>query len=335
MLFDRPKSARPDGVRDQIREFVLRYFMRVSDFRLPQAAAAPSNPPEFLKPFQWGRSGEPAEVGFGYSQLYYKLKDTGRIGKFSPQERFAIVDLRELGVKYEWIVVKVRIFNFNLKFHPFGPESIEVQIPLREESLLALSADFITNQDDPEPGVLGRYGFGYAVLPNPPGPSLLAFGPGHFDFGFQTIDFEVDATGAATIRMSFAVNQPRRIVNLPLDPLDLAVRAADSFSMGIVSKLTGPFRKGFESIASFLPAGATELSFDPVLTYISLANLFTGGLASAELSISKEELEREFLVQHFNQHYEMATGALLTYRQIPSWLDAANLPLWVINGIAV
>jgi hypothetical protein len=70
------------------------------------------------------------------------------------------------------------------------------------------------------------------------------------------------------------------------------------------------------------------------VTGISLANLVTGGLAGRQFCISMEELQRRFLVQHFMQHYEMLTGSVLTWRQIPDWLDQANLPQWVITGLS-
>ena len=41
--------------------------------------------------------------GFGFSQLYYKLRDGG-VARFPPEQEFAIVDVRELYSRYEWIV---------------------------------------------------------------------------------------------------------------------------------------------------------------------------------------------------------------------------------------
>jgi hypothetical protein len=40
------------------------------------------------------------------------------------------------------------------------------------------------------------------------------------------------------------------------------------------------------------------------------------------------------LIQHFMQHYQLMVGSLLTWRQIPSWLqrDQGHLPEWVIRG---
>ena len=40
------------------------------------------------------------------------------------------------------------------------------------------------------------------------------------------------------------------------------------------------------------------------------------------------------LVQHFMQHYSMIVNALLTWRQIPNWLDEKSLPEWVKTGVS-
>src|SRR5947209_6047357 len=73
-------------------------------------------------------------------------------------------------------------------------------------------------------------------------------------------------------------------------------------------------------------------SFDPVYTSVSLANLLTANQAAEQFCISREQLEKDFLAQHFTQHYTTIVGSLLTWRQIPNWLDAQALPEWVVTG---
>src|SRR5262249_3716985 len=126
MLYDQPKGgADPQKVRDEFREFVLHYFMRVSAFERPEAYAEQGRkPPKRFPSLSWCPDYEAQKVGFGYSQWYYKLKGSGRIGKFSDDERFRIVDLRHVGTTFEWIVVKVRIYDFNLTLRPRGQESL-------------------------------------------------------------------------------------------------------------------------------------------------------------------------------------------------------------------
>jgi hypothetical protein len=327
-LYDMPKHASGAEVRDELREFILHYFMRISDYRQPEAYAEPgrqarrSGP---LRSLNWCRRGERSDIGFGFSQHYYKLRGSGAVGKFRRREEFAIVDLRELGEKYEWIVLKVRIFNFNLTFRLLGSERAQLVLPLLEETYLVLSRDFVVNADDPEPGVLGKYGFGYAFIRSP-AEGLFAYGPGEFDAAIELIDFRVLTSGETRAHLVFVVNRPDRIMNATVDPVDWSFRIADLFSFGLTSTLFAPVRGVLER----LPLRVSGI--DPVSAYVSLANQLTQGLAADEMCISRAQLERDFLTQHFMQHYQMLVGSLLTWRRIPDWLDRAALPQWIRLG---
>src|SRR5260370_16181310 len=155
-------------MRAQVRGFVLRYFARVSSSYLPKAfePGAPS-PPPFLNPFGLCPGKNVEREGFGQSQLYYKLRDSGRVGKFPEKEQSAIVDMREIGTKYEWIVGDARMFGFNVSVVPLGQSLPYGEIPFRESQLGVISRDFISGKDNPAPGVLGEYGYGLATIKNP------------------------------------------------------------------------------------------------------------------------------------------------------------------------
>jgi hypothetical protein len=77
-----------------------------------------------------------------------------------------------------------------------------------------------------------------------------------------------------------------------------------------------------------------RFTVDPASAYVAGANLISGGVAAQTLCISIEQLEKFFLLQHFKQHYQTMVGSVLTWRQIPDWLDDKNLPPWVISGIS-
>ncbi len=331
-FYDQPKSPARSGseaagfLNRQVQQFVLRYFMRVSDFRDPQAyTRADANPPPLLRPLSWCPSEDPQLQGFGYSQLYYKLRDGGRVGKFPADRRSEIIDLRRIGPEFEWIVVKVRIFDFNFTFQPFGPNGPFMTLPLREDSLLILTPDFLTNDAKAREGRLGRYGLGYAFIKNP-GPSLLGWGPGEFDAAFQTIDFDVLSDGRVRVSMLFVANRPTSIVNFPMNPFEIAGRMTDTVSQGATSAMTEPFL----NLARRVPFSTA--SVDPVLGSIALVNLMTGGLAARELCISRRQFEKDLILKHFSQHYNTIVGSLQTWRQIRDWLDTEHLPRWVVTG---
>jgi len=166
MKFDSMKSSSPDRVRDQMSEFVLRYLMRISSFLFHDAytterVCLPTGP---------------ERIGFGYTQHLYKLLGAEQAAAFPPEMANQIIDLRELFWKYEWILVKVDLYSFYLRFRPFGPGAPSLEAPLRESTYLVLTRDFMLDDSSKQDRVIGRYGFGYAMVKNPE-PRLLAYGP--------------------------------------------------------------------------------------------------------------------------------------------------------------
>jgi hypothetical protein len=333
MFYDRPRTPAnlnrqaAEWMRDQIHEFVLRYFMRVSAFRQPEVYIESGRPhlTGYLEGLSWCARSDILRQGFGFKQCYYKLRNSGEIGKFTEQDETAIVDLREIGAKYEWIVVKVRIFDFSFKFNPFGATGPGLSVPLTEESYLVLSREFILDEDDPTSNLLGRYGLGYAFIKDP-NEGLIGYGPGQFRAAIEIINFEVARNGEICVRMIFVADRPERIANVSLNPLDWSFRLADFLSLGTTSGFLAPFKNTLERIPT------TVDSFDPVYGFISLVNTLSANQAAQQLCISREQLEKDFLGQHFMQHYVTIVGSLLTWRQIPDWLDAAALPEWVVLG---
>lgn len=333
MFYDQPRSPSPSlreaaaWMRDQIREFVLHYFMRVSAFREPEAYVPQRRiaPPNYLSALSWCPQEDITRQGFGFRQLYYKLSGTGQVGKFHTREQPAIVDLREIGPKYEWIVLRVRIFDFNFTFNPLGPGGPSITVPLNEQSYLIMSRDFIQNEERPEPGLLSRYGMGYAFVREMT-EGLVAYGPGQFRAAIETFRFDVLESGEIRVRMVFVADRPQRVANVPVDPVNWSFGLADLFSFGLTSRLLAPVKNALGR----WPTGA--VTFDPVFPSISLLNALTADQASENLCISRETLETEFLVKHFMQHYQTMVGSLLTWRQVPDWLDEAALPEWVVAG---
>lgn len=313
-----------------MRRFILRYFMRVSDFREPEGYADTWRPPTsgLFEPLSWCPSPDIATRGFGFQQLYFKRR-SGEIGRFPEEDRFAIVDLRELGETYDWIVVKVCIFDFNFTFAPFGSGRPKVVVPLAEDSYLVLSREFVVDEEAPSPGLLGRYGLGYAFIKNP-ATGLIGYGPGEFDAAIETITFEVFEDGVVRVPMVFVANRPQRIMNLRFDPMGVGLKMADLFSFGAASALFEPMRRAMGPVLERVPLLAGEL--DPVYAYIEITNLLSGGLTKEALCISREQLDKDFLVQHYLQHYQTIAGSLATWRLIPDWLAADRLPEWVRRG---
>ncbi|HWG39034.1 MAG TPA: hypothetical protein VN658_00695 [Candidatus Acidoferrales bacterium] len=340
MFYDQtrgPASLGQDSaewMREQLREFVMKYFLRITSFRQPGAyvdAAYPIPPPALAR-LSWCPTDTADRVGFGFTQLFHKSVRSGEVRPFPGYDRHAIVDQREIGKLYEWLVLKVRIFDFNLNLRPLGESGPELVFGANEESYLAINKSFVTYNEHLPPelgsqygGVLGDYGVGYAFVKSPAsGP--FRYGPGEFDAALELINFRIYRTGYISVRMVFIANRPTGISNLVIDPVNWGFRLADFFSLGATSRFLSPAQQVLEQLP-------LQISLDPVRYYVSAANLLTGGYAARNLCISIEQLEKFFLLIHFQQHYQTVVGSLLTWRLVRDWLDSKDIPAWVISGV--
>lgn len=333
------------GWNEDLREFVLGYFARVTDFRRPEPSVEhPHHVPELLQPLSWCPEDAGERRGFGYLQVYYKRADNGKMGMFRSQDQARVTDMRNIGKgtnpktnkprEYEWVVLKVEIFNFTIEAKPLGGSLPYLVVPLKEETYLIVSGDFIVDREHPRPDLLGQYGFGYAMLKDPTAGGPLAYGPGKFAAGIQLIDFRVlrgeddehKKEGTVLARAAFVVNRPDQILNLPVNPVDWSFKLAELATFGMGAQLLAPVQRAVKN----LPFAS---GFDPLLASVGLANAVSAGQAAKTLCISKEQLEKEMLITHFMQHYDMLTGSQLTWREVRNWtVPEHDLPQWVVSG---
>ena len=328
-----PESTRAHWMKAQLREFVMKYFMRISSSRPPAAyvASAQPVPPPALEDLSWCPKASDEKLGFGFIQLFNKPFGSDVIHPFPSYDKYTIVDQRDIGKLFEWILLKVRIFDFSFSSPPLGQDGPQLVFSENEESYLVVHKEFVDFKDESFQTnngrtILGEYGIGYSFVRSPtPGP--FAYGPGEFDAAIELIKFRIYDTGYISVRMIFVANRPHNVVNLVVDPVDWSFRLADTFSFGIASKLFAPAKYVFDRMPF-------RFTLDPVTSYISLVNGLSGGYAGRALCVSMERLEKLFLLKHFQQHYQTVTGTLPIWRRIEDWLDTQALPSWVITGFS-
>jgi len=332
MLYDRQKEKPGEELRDQFREFILHYFMRVSSYHPPVAIVQTGQSrhgdvQSLFQPLSWCPASAYSLAGFGYSQHYFKLRDSGLVGKFRERDWYSIVDLREIGKTFEWIIVKVHIFDMSLSFKPFGPKSPTIELPQEEEIYLIISPEFVTCRDNPTPDVLGRYGFGYAILKRKAERTIFARSSEIFKTGYLLLNFELNSKGHSTAQLVMVINRPRRILDMDLNPVALGVGLADLMSFGFASRLLSPVSGVLERLSPRIG------NFDPVTAYMSLADVLSAGISAEQLCISMETIEKQMLLENFIQHYDLIVGSIVTWRQTQNWLDPAKLPQQAVSGV--
>lgn len=327
-LYHRPKAGSPELVRDQIREFVLRYFMRISVYRTPQPQPPKSQAQGPLKFLSCYPGAEDYKLqGFGYSQRFYKKRDLSEVRSFHEAEQKAILDLRELQEDYEWTIIRNPIVDFAMSLRPLGVRGPDLNLPIPSAAnWLVMSPDTITIDDNPGKGMLGRYGIGYAFMKEPGKPGMFAYGPGQLEPTVQTLIWEVHENGDVITRMSFISSAPNALLSVSFNPLDWGFMATELLTAGQFSSYLAPFRRA----ANRLPF--SNLKFDPVFPAISALNIMTLGAVGRKLGISREEINKTLTYEHFLQHYHAVLGSRQTWEMFSDWTDESKLPAWVKEG---
>ena len=322
LFYDRPASpasserTSANWYRKQVQEYMLRYFMRTSTTRTfrSQIEGRPGDPDERLDPDSY--------QGWGYYQLYYKLADTGEIFEFPPEERFRIIDLREIGPVYEWVGFKIRFFDFVFSRPLVNAGGPAIETPVSLTNYVVLDSNFVVNRKNPEPGVIGEYGFGTPVVPVPDPNSILAYGPSAFSTAFQFITFRVLTSGEIRACLSLVANQPTSL--LKVRPLHFSLDLADRLTFGLASPWIHRLSESLDRAG--LPP------FPLLFTFADLANSLSGGLASYQLCISRTQLYREVMAAHYEVLEDFILQTLPVWNSVSDWLDPSTLPDWIQQG---
>ena len=293
-------------ISTQAREFMMRHFMRLTSARRGNGAGSRS--------------------GWGYRQVYYKLAKDGKIRKFPEDQQTRIVDLREIGPVYDWIVFQVRIFGFDISIDLSPGAGPELRINTEQPVYTVLSPGFVVDRPKSgihpaKNGIVATYGYGYSVVPDTTRQSIIAALPSAIDNTLETLRLDVHEDGRVWAGMDFITPQPARILNA--DPVSLGFRVADFFSFGTASRVLAPVKK---ALSEMVP------SPDPVYAGISLLNAATANAASDYLSIDKRHLFMKLMALHYTDVYDMYNLSASHFRQVDDWTDTASLPDWARIG---
>jgi hypothetical protein len=328
-LFHRPKEPSPEFVKQQIRAFVLRYFMRVSVIRTPQphVEERPDSPFEFLS--QFPNEDQYKLQGFGYFQKYFKCAASGETRRFKQADETRIIELESLGPVYDWVMIRNPIVGFQMNIRPLGINGPELNIPIPSaKNWIIMSPRTVTIEDEAAGECIGRYGIGYAFMRDPGAPGIFAYGPGQLEPTIQLITWEVMRNGDVITKMTFVSGAPSAILNVSANPLEWGFTAANMLTADKFKNLLEPFHK----MVRRLPF--SNRKFDPVYPMVAGLNAITGGAAEG-LGISKEEINKSLTYIHFLQHYNSILGSRQTWEMIPDWTDEAGLPDWVKDGKSI
>ena len=305
----------PEWMRAQLRAFIFEHFMRLAGTR-PLSEAAPLGADA-----ETSESGADDRLGWGYRQKFYKLAD-GTIGKFTPDQQASLIALDDIFPKYSWIVYEVRIHQFDMSFQlPGSAKGATINASSMQPVHTVLTPRFLVDEEHASPGIVGEYGYGYSVVPNPVGDPILT-GPATLKQTIETLTFRVLDDGSVRAHMNFITPQPTRIINR--DPVQMAFALADHLSFNMASTALAPLKTVLEGM---MP------QTDPVYLSIDVLSALTMGVSSNALGMNKDTIFQTFMNLHFTDVFKMYTLAASHFAMARDWTDAAALPTWTMQGV--
>jgi len=150
---------------------------------------------EFLKRCHWVYDdGSPG--GFTVEQSLYKSA-AGEYGRQPAEACAGCPDWRDLGKRFEWVLLTVQIHDFVMDFGPFRKR-------LREAACVAAHAGFIHVTENPSAEYALEVSVGYPFVRHAPIPNFFGFGPGKFGNAVKLYSFFLTRSGEVRVRMVFA-----------------------------------------------------------------------------------------------------------------------------------
>ena len=334
-FYDRPKvppnattrELTAEWVNRQMREWVLRYFVRNLSSRASEAYPEAGDPAPCLGWLSQCPRNRDLRRDIGFYQKFYREKGGGATGRFPEDAEQTFVDVREIGTRYDWVVAKARLLDFRLTFHPLGRHAPPLVLIDHNEHLWVLFTPYFNcDRENPEKGVLGEYGMGFSIIRPPVADNVFTFGPQVFHYGFNYFRFRVFESGLVRASVVFCCNQLDGILPLPVSPVDWAQQLAHLATFGVSSRLLGRWQNQIERLP------LSKATIDPVFNSIELLNFLTGDALARDYCISKEEIFKFILRKHATVFQQLISDSVRIWRQVPDWLDAAALPRWVAEG---
>jgi hypothetical protein len=159
---------------ERLKEFVMREF-------LPQA--------------HW-KYDDGWDGGFSIQQSLYKVSG-GSYGAFPIDRRQGCIDFGELGTRYEWVLLTVRIHDFVMDIGPW-------HLHLKEAACVAPNPAFVHVVENPSDAYVLEVSIGYPFVEVEPIPNFFGFGPGKFGVAVKLFSFFLTRKNEVVAQMYFA-----------------------------------------------------------------------------------------------------------------------------------
>ncbi|OFV98813.1 MAG: hypothetical protein A3F68_13485 [Acidobacteria bacterium RIFCSPLOWO2_12_FULL_54_10] len=162
------------GGEDHLREFVLGNFLSLVNWTYEDGAPG----------------------GFTVEKSIYKTMD-GEYGIFPPEQCCGCMDWRDLGTRYQWVLLTIHIHDLVMEFG-------KMRKRLKEALCAVAHPGFVTVQQNPAEGYALEVSVGYPVIKFAPIPNFFGYGPGKFHMAVKNFSFLLTQDQRLKVRMTFA-----------------------------------------------------------------------------------------------------------------------------------
>ena len=181
---------------------------------------------EFLSRAHWvTHDGRPG--GFGVERSLYQTVD-GEYGRFGDYESSGAMHWRDIGSRYRWVLLTIRLHDFQLSLGP-------VSRRMAEAVCVTPRAEFVRVVEHPAPDQLLEVSIGYPFIDYAPIPNFFGFGPGKFGTAVKLFSFYLTTDYRIRVVIEFAAApRARKVFDIwGLDPVYGGAALASSLTMGL------------------------------------------------------------------------------------------------------
>ncbi len=150
---------------------------------------------EFLSRAHWVYA-DGAPGGFDVERSLYQTTG-GEHGKFPADQRVGAMHWEEVGTRFRWVLLTIRLHDFVLSMGP-------VTSRMAEAVCVLAMPEFVRVAESPSPECALEVSIGYPFIDYAPIPNFFGFGPGKFGVAVKLYSFSLMHDGRIRVVMEFA-----------------------------------------------------------------------------------------------------------------------------------
>jgi len=182
---------------------------------------------EFLSRAHWTNPDD-TPGGFDITKTIFQRVD-GTYGKFAEGDQVGAMDWRDIGTRYNWVLMTIRLQDFAFAMGPINKR-------LPEAVCVTPRPDFMHIVENPTPDVALMVSVGYPFIEYAPIPNYFGFGPGKFGLAIKLFSFYLTHDNRIRVTMDFAVTpRAQKVFDFwGIDPVYGGADLLDKLTFGLI-----------------------------------------------------------------------------------------------------